>query len=195
MDARWSVSRSVDRVTEAGTTKITVDQEQDEVVIVVQLFEVWSDADTDVDELDFSVGGRGSLPDWVSVYGPDEWEEVYDRRDDVNSGDAPSGVRDGDHVVVIVVDRSAMGENVDLGGASFTISAEDEEGNSTTETISIAIKDTNVGIPSDAGRRCRDRRRPRRDRPADGSTSMRARIRILPAARTPRWWSIPGAPY
>ena len=146
-DARWAVSRTVDRVTKAGTTKITVDQEQDQVVIVVQLFEVWDDPDTDVDELEFDVDGRGSLPDWITVYGPDEWEEIYDRRDDVNEGDAPSEVRDGDQVVVIVIDRSADdGENVDLSGASFTISAEDDENNSTTETISIAVTDTNVGI-------------------------------------------------
>ena len=146
-DARWAVSRTVDRVTKAGTTKITVDQEQDQVVIVVQLFEVWDDPDTDVDELEFDVDGTGSLPDWITVYGPDEWEEIYDRRDDVNEGDAPSEVRDGDQVVVIVIDRSAAdGENVDLSGASFTISAEDDENNSTTETISIAVKDTNVGI-------------------------------------------------
>ena len=150
-DARWAVSRTVNRVTEEGTTKITVDQEQDKVVIVVQLFEVWSDPDTDVDELHFDVDGRASLDDdWISVYGPDEWEEIYDRRDDVNSGDAPSEVRDGDHVVVIVIDRSAMtGENSSRDGASFMISAEDDEGNSTTEHISIAIKDTNVGITED----------------------------------------------
>ena len=149
-DARWSVSRKTDLMTKAGTTTIEVDQEQDKVVIVVQLFEVWSDPDTDVDELDFSVGGRGSLPDWMSVYGPDEWEEIYDRRGDVNSGDGPSGVRDGDHVVVIVLDRSAAdGENVSLSGASFTITAEDDEGNSTTETIAIGVDDTNVGITPD----------------------------------------------
>ena len=124
-----------------------MDQEQAKVVIVVQLFEVWDDPDTDVDELDFDVDGRGSLPDWISVYGPDEWEEIYDRRDDVNSGDGPSGARDGDQVVVIVIDRSAAdGENVDLSSASFTISAEDDEGNSTTETFSVSITDTNVDI-------------------------------------------------
>ena len=146
-DARWTVSRTVDRMTDAGTTKITVDQEQDQIVIVVQLFEVWDDPDTDVDELEFDVDGRGSLPDWITVYGPDEWEEIYDRRDDVNEGDAPSEVRDGDQVVVIVIDRSAAdGENVSLTGGSFTISAEDDENNSTTETITIAVTDTNVGI-------------------------------------------------
>ena len=146
-DARWKVSRKVDAKTKEGTTTITVDQEQNKVVIVVQLFEVWSDPDTDVDELEFDVEGRGDLPDWVSVYGPDEWEQVYDRRDDVNSGDGPSGVRDGDQVVVIVIDRSAAdGENSDLDGASFEILAEDAEGNTTPETISIAINDTNVNI-------------------------------------------------
>ena len=149
-DARWSVSRKPDAKNNTGTTTIEVDQEQDRVVIVVQLFEVWSDPDTDVDELDFSVGGRGSLPDWMSVYGPDEWEEIYDRRGDVNSGDGPSDVRDGDQVVVIVLDRSAAdGENVSLSGASFTISAKDDENNSTTETISIGVDDINVDIIED----------------------------------------------
>ncbi len=143
--ARWSVARN----SKTGTTTIEVAQEQDKVVIVVQLFEVWSDPDTDVDELDFSVGGRGSLPDWMSVYGPDEWEEIYDRRGDVNSGDGPSDVRDGDQVVVIVLDREAGGENVSLSGASFTITARDDEGNSTTETIAIGVDDINVGIPAD----------------------------------------------
>ena len=145
--ARWTVGRKTDKTTKAGTTTVTVDQEQDKVVIVVQLFEVWDDPDTDVDELDFDVDGSGSLPDWITVYGPDEWEEIYDRRDDVNVGDGPSDVRDGDQVVVIVIDRSAEdGENVSRTGASFTITAEDEEGNSTEETITIAVADTNVDI-------------------------------------------------
>ena len=148
--ARWTVGRKTDKTTKAGTTTVTVDQEQDKVVIVVQLFEVWDDPDTDVDELDFDVDGTGSLPKWITVYGPDEWEEIFDRRDDVNEGDGPSDVRDGDQVVVIVIDRSAMGDNEGLTGASFTISAEDDERNSTMETIAIAIDDVNVGIPEDA---------------------------------------------
>ena len=146
-DARWSVDREIDPMTKAGTTTIEVDQEQAKVVIVVQLFEVWDDPDTDVDELNFDVDGRGSLPDWITVYGPDEWEEIYDRRGDVNVGDGPSDVRDGDQVVVIVIDRSAMdGDNESLTGGSFTITAADDEGNFTEETIAIAVADTNVGI-------------------------------------------------
>ena len=76
-----SAGRCLIKTTKAGTTTVTVDQEQAKVVIVVQLFEVWDDPDTDVDELDFDVDGRGSLPDWITVYGPDEWEEIYDRRE------------------------------------------------------------------------------------------------------------------
>ena len=151
-DARWSVSRKPDAKNNTGTTTITVDQEQAKVVIVVQLFEVWTDPDTDVDELNFSVGGRGSLDDdWISVYGPDEWEEIYDRRGDVNSGDGASSVRDGDQVVVIVIDRSAMGDNEGLTGGSFTVTAKDDEGNSATETIAITVDNVNVDIAKDDG--------------------------------------------
>ena len=66
------------------TTTVTVDQEAASLgtednprdasqVIVVQLSEAWEDADTDDDELDFSIGGKGGLPDWITVYGPDDW--------------------------------------------------------------------------------------------------------------------------
>ena len=95
------------------------------------------------------------------MYGPGQWEDIYEDEDDVE-GDGPEGVRDRDEVVVIVMDRSAGddGENVSLDGASFTISAEDEEGNSSTETIMISVTNTNVD-PADEDQGCLDHgRRP-----------------------------------
>ena len=109
-------SRKVDAKTKAGTTSLTVNQEQsDKLVVVVQLSEVWSDVDSDEDDLDFDVGGRSGLPDWVTVYGPDDWEDIYDRRSAVDESDAPSGTRDGDQVIVIVIDRTS-GEDGDNEG-------------------------------------------------------------------------------
>ena len=136
---------------DSGITTLTVDQQDEATVVVVQLSEVWTDADTDVDELDFSVSGKGGLPDWIKVYGPDEWEDIYSRRDDVQRGDGPSGLRDRDPAIAIVIDHSAsMGDDRSPGEAlgSFKLTATDPEGNKTTETISIDVKDINVGIPT-----------------------------------------------
>ena len=146
--------RKVDPKTEVGTTTFTVDQQETaKEVIVLHLSDVWSDPDTDVDELDFTVGGRDALPDWVKVYGPDEWEDIRDRRDDVDRGDAPTGLRDRDLAIAIVIDRTAAtgdneSEGMDLAG--FTLTAEDPDGNDTTENISISVTDTNVDITVDA---------------------------------------------
>ena len=147
-------SRTVDRMTKLGTTTLTVNQEQDdEIVVVVQLSEVWSDADSDVDDLDIDVGGRSGIPDWVTVYGPDEWEDIYDRRSAVDESDAPDDTRDDDQVIVIVIDRTTGrdGDNEGVGTAlaSFTLTATDDDGNSTMETINIDVSDTNVPITVD----------------------------------------------
>ena len=130
------------------TTTVKVEQQQDKVVLVLQLEELWEDADTDDDDLDFDVDGTSDLPAWIKVYGPDRWEDIYEDEDDVDEGD--SDLRDRDEVVVIVMDRSAASENVSLTGGSFTISAEDEEGNSATETIMIDVDNTNVDPAADA---------------------------------------------
>ena len=132
-----------------NSTTIEVDQEADKQVIVVRLSEAWEDADTDDDELDFSIGGKGGLPDWITVYGPDDWEDIYERQRDVDRGDADD-VRDRDIVFAIVIDRSAAtGDNEDTMSGSFTVTARDEDGNSMTETIVIAVDDVNVDIAAD----------------------------------------------
>ena len=130
------------------TTTIEVAQEGEKQVIVVQLSEAWEDADTDDDELDFSIGGKGGLPDWITVYGPDDWEDIYERQRDVDRGDADSSVRDRDIVFAIVIDRSGAGDgdNASLMSGSFTVTARDEDGNSATETIVIEVDDVNVDI-------------------------------------------------
>ena len=128
------------------TTTVSVLQEQARTVMVLQLSELWEDADTDDDDLDFDVSVPSDLPDWIKVYGPDRWEDIYEDDDHgLARADGPSDVRDRDQVVVIVMDRSAAdGEVVSLDGGSFTISAEDEEGNSATETIMLSVTNTNV---------------------------------------------------
>ena len=133
------------------TTTVTVDQEGTKQVIVVQLSEAWEDSDTDDDELDFSISGKGGLPDWVTVYGPDNWEDIYERQRDVDRGDGPSDVRDRDIVFAIVIDRSGAGDgdNESLMSAEFTVTARDNDGNSATEKIVIAVDDVNVDIATD----------------------------------------------
>ncbi len=133
------------------TTTLTVKQtETSKLVIVIPLEEVWSDADSDIDDLRFEVGGRAGLPSWVTVYGPDEWEDIEDRRSDVTSDDRPTGVRDGDRVVVLVVDRtdSEDGDNTRAGKAlaRFTLTARDDDGNAQTEVVSIDVTNTNEGF-------------------------------------------------
>ena len=130
------------------TTTVTVDQEATKEVIVVQLSEAWEDSDTDDDELDFSISGKGGLPDWVTVYGPDNWEDIYERQRDVDRGDGPSDVRDRDIVFAIVIDRSGAGDgdNESLTSAEFMVTARDGDGNSATEKIVIAVDDVNVDI-------------------------------------------------
>ena len=148
------VGRTTDE-DELGTTTLTVNQEEsNKIVVVVQLSGnngVWSDVDSDEDDLEFTADTSG-LPDWVTVYGPDDWEDIYERRGDVARSDGP-GVRSGDEVVVIVIDRTTGedGDNVQSGTglASFELTAEDGDGNPTTETISINVTDTNVAIVKD----------------------------------------------
>ena len=130
------------------TTTVSVGQQQERTVIILQLQDLWEDADTDDDDLDFDVGGTDDLPDWIKVYGPDRWEDIYEnRRNDVmeEDGDGVTGLRDRDEVVVIVMDRSAAdGENVSLDGGSFTISADDGDNDAVAETIMISVTNTNV---------------------------------------------------
>ena len=137
-----------------NTTTVKTKQQHaplDRDVLVMRLDELWDDADTDDDDLSFDVGGTDDLPDWIKVYGPDRWEDIYEnRRTDLTDAevDAVTGVRDRDEVVVVVIDRTAKsGEDVSLTGGSFTISAEDRDGNSSTETIMIDVTNTNVSPP------------------------------------------------
>jgi len=153
--------RMVDPETKAGTTTLTVDQQEDDKeVIVLQLADLWSDPDTDSDDLRFDVdnfmmGDEEGLPDWVDVYGPREWEDIYGRVRGIDKAD--SSARDRDMVVAIVIDRTAAtGNNEDVGNlVSFELTARDgpassDSTNSTTETISIYVKDTEVDIIEDA---------------------------------------------
>ena len=126
---------------------VKVDQDQARKVWVLQLEELWQDADTDDEDLSFKVGGTDGLPDWIKVYGPDQWEDIYEnRRTDVEEedGDDVTGLRDRDEVVVIVVDRSKAPTNTSRDGASFTITADDGDNDPVTETIMFSITDTNV---------------------------------------------------
>jgi len=135
------------------TTTISVNQETEaRTILVMRLDELWEDADTDDDDLTFGVDGTSGLPDWIKVYGPDRWEDIYEnRRNDFTDEevDAVEGVRDRDEVVVIVMDRSADdGENVDRDSVSFTISADDGDNDPVTETIMISVTNINVN-PAD----------------------------------------------
>ena len=137
------------RVKDTSTTTVKVAQETTAAtVVVLHLSDVWDDADTDDDDLDFDVDGTSDLPDWIKVYGPDRWEDIYEDEDDVAETDAPD-LRDRDEVVVIVMDRTAASENVSLEGGSFTITADDGDGNMATETIMLSVSNTNVD-PADA---------------------------------------------
>ena len=137
----------VTRSSKDKTTTITVKQESDDKYkFIVPLSEAWEDEDTDDDELDFSVGGHAGLPSWIKVYGPNEWEDLYEGERGLDRGDAPSTVRDRDIVFAVVIDRSTMGDNDGLTGGSFTVTAEDADGNSATETIKIEVDDINTNI-------------------------------------------------
>ena len=158
-----------------GKTKYTVNQEQvgakednGKLVYVVQLSEAWSDKDSDDDDLRFDVGGKGNLPSWIKVYGPDDWEDIYDRQDDVREANGPDGIRDRDQAIAIVIDRDPSGAygtppktnggsnaQADVGTYTFTLSATDDDGNTerdaktgkkTPTKITIEVKDTNVDI-------------------------------------------------
>ena len=136
------------------TTIIKVNQETEaRTILVMRLDELWEDADTDDDDLTFDVDGTSDLPDWIKVYGPDRWEDIYEnRRNDFTDDevDAVEDVRDRDDVVVIVMDRTATdGENVSLGGGSFTITADDGDNDPVTETIMLSVTNTNVDPADD----------------------------------------------
>ena len=148
-------TRATDKDTKLGTTSLTVNQEQsDKIVVVVQLSEVWSDEDSDEDDLEFEVW-RQSRP---ARLGNGVWPGRMGRHLRFagamwNEGDAPDGTRDGDMVIAIVIDRTTGedGDNESIGKAlaSFTLTATDEKGNSTKETFSINVSDTNVPIVED----------------------------------------------
>ena len=148
-------TRAPDPKSEDGTTTVKVDQGA-ETVIVVPLEAAWKDGDTDSDELTFRLNGRSDLPDWITVYGPDQWEDIQARSSSsgtvaVEGSDGP-GIGDRDLAVAIVIDHSeAEGDDRKPGEglASFTLTARDRDGNAATETISIDIKDINVSAPDD----------------------------------------------
>ena len=135
------------------TTTISVDQQTTaRTILVMRIDELWDDADTDDDDLDIDVGGTGGLPDWIKVYGPDRWDDIYEnRRTDITDAevDAVTDVRDRDEVILIVIDRTAGtdGEDVSLDGGSFTITADDGDNDPVTETIMISVSNTNVNPP------------------------------------------------
>ena len=140
-----------DAKTMMTTTTFTYDQQEDnKEIIILPLAAVWIDPDTDTDDLRFEVDGTGSLPDWVDVYGPQEWQNIDRRVDDINSGHYSGD--DDDMVVAIVIDRTAAtgdNESTGKGLASFTLTARDPEGNSATETISFNVTDQAVDITTD----------------------------------------------
>ena len=139
------------RVAKDMTTTFTSDQEESaKEVIVLQLNEVWSDPDSDVDDLRFEVDGTDNLPDWIDVYGPQRWEAIYSRVGDIL--ETHSSARDDDMVVAIVIDRTASGDNESTGKGlgSFTLMARDPDGNEATETISFDVTNLNEDIPSTA---------------------------------------------
>ena len=135
------------------TTTISVNQQTDDrTILVMRVDELWEDADTDDDDLDIDVGGTSGLPDWIKVYGPDRWDDIYEnRRTDITDAevDRVTDIRDRDEVILIVIDRTdgTKGENVSLDGGSFTISADDGDGNMATETIMLSVTNTNVAPP------------------------------------------------
>ena len=132
------------------TTTITVGQEgAEDRVIVVPLEDAWSDDGTASDELVFD-WGEEDLPGWIKVYGPRGWESIFTRVRGVDEDDGPSNLRDSEKAFVIVIDRTADGDNVGTDDFSFTLTATDDEGNKATETIKIDVTDTNVAIPDDA---------------------------------------------
>ena len=129
------------------TSTVSVAQEADRDVIILQLDEVWTDPDTDVDDLRFDVEGEDDLPDWIKVYGPDRWEDIYEnRRNDVteDDGDDYTDLRDRDEVIVIVMDRSSASTSSNTDGASFTITADDGTTEMATQTIMIEVDPMNV---------------------------------------------------
>ena len=136
------------------TTTISVDQQTSErTILVMRVDELWDDDDTEDDDLDIDVPESGKdLPDWIKVYGPDRWDDIYEnRRTDITDDevDAVEDVRDRDEVILIVIDRTATedGEDVSLTGGSFTITADDGDNDPVTETIMISVNNTNVNPP------------------------------------------------
>ena len=155
----------------AGKKKYTVDQQESaKIVYVVQLSDAWSDADSDDDDLRFDVGGKGNLPSWIKVYGPDDWEDIYERQDDVPEDEDEAkklgidlkdlgDIRDRDQAIAIVIDRKSADAQGDVGSYTFTLSATDDDGNTardlktgkkTPTEITIEVMDTNVDITEDA---------------------------------------------
>lgn len=142
------------RVADEMTTTISVDQQTSgRTILVMRVDELWDDDDTDDDDLDIDVPESGKdLPDWIKVYGPDRWDDIYEnRRTDITDDevDAVTDIRDRDEVILVVIDRTATedGEDVSLTGGSFTITADDGDNDPVTETIMIDVTNTNVAPP------------------------------------------------
>ena len=127
-------------------------------MIYINLFDLWDDDRDDPDDLVYSASSSTS---WIDIkYGPAEWGDIKDGpkeddvTDDLNWSDTGRtvGTDPGDNddvwVMVVEIDRTKRNNQDDRG--SFTLTARDDDGASTTVTVPVIPGDENLDIADGA---------------------------------------------
>ena len=134
------------------------------VVLHINLSDVWSDVDDNLDENDEETFTATSSTSWVSILygGPGEWRDVNNGPDGENGttddltwgtgGRAVGGAPDDNDIVVVVeIDRTtATGSTGQGDRGSFTLTARDDDGLTTTATVPVIVVDQNLPIGANA---------------------------------------------
>ena len=133
--------------------------EEQKEVLYIRLEDVWTDQEDDPDDLTFGVSVSGS---WIKIlHGPADWGDIQGGRDGtIGSGDddvewgsttgqtavviGESGAPEAnEQVVIIELDRTGM-NNAQNDTGSFTLSATDRDGATTSREYKITPTDQNL---------------------------------------------------
>ena len=150
--------------TELSATDRTVNQSQNEkILLFIKLEEFWDDPDEDDDTEDLIFGASTSAS-WIDIkHGPAEWGDIQDNLEtgqtwgDFGTGftertDGGTTPANDDMVVIVEIDRTETGSRAQNDRGSFTLTAKDARGGPTgSVTANVTVTDENLDIVSTSG--------------------------------------------